>query len=473
MAHLVRPWIYRYVKDGKRVSKDTPGAKRVKERARKWYGQGIPGLPLKKRVPLASDKAAAQQMLARMIKEAEHGQAGLQDSITEAGKRELSIHLETFERHLSNKPRSTGEKQIKLLLTRLRNVFAGCGFTYPSDLNADKVQDYLAERRRLLTSEGGISIQTSNFYLSALNQFCRWMCGTKPPRLADNPFAGIARGNVKLDRRHDRRNLSTGELGKLLDTTRDSKRVFRSLTGEDRYWLYLTCCAAGFRAAELATLAPESFVLDNIPATASLPARIDKAKRPVIQPLPLFLVDGLRAYLVGKPIGSPVWPGTTTSGWLDRAAQMLAKDLEAAGISYVVKGADGPLYADFHALRHSFITFLEQSGASPKTAQELARHSDIRLTLGRYTHANLSSLADAVQRLPLPGNDAAVQENAALKPDGDQLAGLVVVLGTVLGAILAPSLVAPPVAPTSEMDGDSRGQGGTMDDGTDAEDPAA
>jgi hypothetical protein len=46
MAHLVRPWIYRYLdKHGKRVPKGTKGARRVKERARKWYGAAIPGLP--------------------------------------------------------------------------------------------------------------------------------------------------------------------------------------------------------------------------------------------------------------------------------------------------------------------------------------------------------------------------------------------------------------------------------------------
>jgi hypothetical protein len=230
MAHLIRHWTYRYVKNGRRVPRDTPGAKRVKERARKWYGKGIPGLPPGKKVPLASDKTAAQQMLAELVRKTERGQAGLSDSITEAGQRELPIHLETFERHLRNKSRPTGEKQVKLLLTRLRTVFSGCGFTYPADVNADKVQDYLAERRRLLTSEGGISIQTSNFYLSALNQFCRWMCGTKPPRMGDNPFAGVARGNVKLDRRHDRRNLSTEELGRLLDATKEGS-VVPSLLG--------------------------------------------------------------------------------------------------------------------------------------------------------------------------------------------------------------------------------------------------
>ena len=41
-------------------------------------------------------------------------------------------------------------------------------------------------------------------------------------------------------------------------------------------------------------------------------------------------------------------------------------------------------FADFHSNRHTFITTLERSGVRPKVAQTLARHSDIRLTLGIY-----------------------------------------------------------------------------------------
>ena len=59
-------------------------------------------------------------------------------------------------------------------------------------------------------------------------------------------------------------------------------------------------------------------------------------------------------------------------------------------------------YADFHANRHTFITNLSRAGVSPKTAQMLARHSDIRLTLDIYTHTDLAEKVDAVHRLPAP-----------------------------------------------------------------------
>ena len=56
--------------------------------------------------------------------------------------------------------------------------------------------------------------------------------------------------------------------------------------------------------------------------------------------------------------------------------------------------------ADFHALRHTYLSRLGRSGASAKVMQRLARHSTVELTLGRYTHAGLFDLKSAVGKLP-------------------------------------------------------------------------
>jgi integrase len=60
------------------------------------------------------------------------------------------------------------------------------------------------------------------------------------------------------------------------------------------------------------------------------------------------------------------------------------------------------LYADFHSMRHLFITSLERAGISPKMAQTLARHSDIRLTLGVYTNIEMHDRTAAIGSLPGP-----------------------------------------------------------------------
>ena len=57
-------------------------------------------------------------------------------------------------------------------------------------------------------------------------------------------------------------------------------------------------------------------------------------------------------------------------------------------------------FADFHALRHMFITNLVRAKVDPKMAQTLARHSDIRLTMDIYTHMDQQEKSVAIDRLP-------------------------------------------------------------------------
>lgn len=78
-------------------------------------------------------------------------------------------------------------------------------------------------------------------------------------------------------------------------------------------------------------------------------------------------------------------------------AEMLRYDLGKAGIDG--EDQDGCI-VDLHLLRHTFISSLARSGIHPKTAQALAEHSDINLTLSRYTHSVLTEQADAIEPLP-------------------------------------------------------------------------
>jgi hypothetical protein len=96
---------------------------------------------------------------------------------------------------------------------------------------------------------------------------------------------------------------------------------------------------------------------------------------------------------------------------------MLRADLAAARAAWVAeveadpeeqKRREGPGFlryqdgegrcADFHALRHTFITRLVKAGVKPKEAQ--ARHSTITLTIDRYAHTGLRDVARAVEALP-------------------------------------------------------------------------
>jgi hypothetical protein len=229
-----------------------------------------------------------------------------------------------------------------------------------------------------------------------MKSFARWM--VKDRRMPDNPLEHVSRGNVKLDRRHDRRPLSLDEIRLLIETARQSAWVFRELAGRDRAMLYAVACVSGFRAEELSELSPTSFDLDGNPPTVTLPATCTKNGRTAVQPLPPDILKELRGFLGERPVNAAVWPGTW---WAHGdAAEMLRADLEAAGIPYTVEGPDGPLYCDFHSLRHSFINLLDRTGATLKEAMTLARHSDPKLTMAVYGRAQIHDLGEAVNRLP-------------------------------------------------------------------------
>ena len=68
---------------------------------------------------------------------------------------------------------------------------------------------------------------------------------------------------------------------------------------------------------------------------------------------------------------------------------MLNADLDTAGIPYIVPGPEGPLFADFHSLRHAYVAMLDRAGVSLKQAMQLARHSDPKLTMARYGHYSI------------------------------------------------------------------------------------
>ncbi len=173
------------------------------------------------------------------------------------------------------------------------------------------------------------------------------------------------------------------------------------MSGADRAMLYLTSAYTGLRASELASMTPASFNFDGSP-TWAVEAAYSKNRERSIMPLHPKLVEELRPWFEGKDPASPLWPGR----WAENKAAgiMMKRDLEAAGIVY--RNARG-LVADFHSLRHTFITNLYRAGVSPKVIQFLARHSTITLTMDRYTHVEMGDQAAALIGLPfLPATNA-------------------------------------------------------------------
>ena len=237
-------------------------------------------------------------------------------------------------------------------------------------------------------------------------------------RTADNPIQHLKCQNVKLDRRHDRRALSLEEIEKLISKTKNYPKRNR-MTGKERAMLYTLAVSTGFRANELASLTWSSLDLSDSKASVTVEAAYSKRRREDVIPLrketaSIFADWKKQLQATGKAKLFPKFDPT-------RGARMLKKDLEQAGIEYV---DDAGRYADFHALRHTFITNLTQSGVNVRVAQSLARHSTVTLTMDRYSHVTSYNERAAIDALPdLTGtpDDKEACQQVELKTGTDNL----------------------------------------------------
>src|SRR5688500_13901913 len=72
----------------------------VRRKTPKWYGQFRDASGRLHRVPLCTDKAAAQAMLHQLIVRSERRHAGLPDPDDKALRRPIDEHVDDYRRHL-------------------------------------------------------------------------------------------------------------------------------------------------------------------------------------------------------------------------------------------------------------------------------------------------------------------------------------------------------------------------------------
>lgn len=369
---------------------------RIIRETTKWYVEYKDSDGKLRCKPAFRDRRASEQYANELEKTAEHIRSGYKPKEHEQLCRPLKDHLEEFKRHLLAK--ATSSQQVREVGNKILRIISNCGFTRWADITATKVENYLAELRTDKPEKRGISAQTSNWYLQSIKSFCKWMHQER--RAPQNPLAHLLKLNVRTDRRHDRRALATDECQRLLKVTTEEPMRFR-MSGPERALLYLTALESGLRASELKSLTAAMCDFDSEIPTLTVKAAYSKRRREDIQPIPPSLTTALKAYTENCPADELVF---RTMPPIDRLARMLRVDLQAAKIEY----RDGAgRVVDFHALRHTYITNLARSGVHPKIAMDLARHSDINLTLARYSHTVIRERAEVLHRLPklTEGND--------------------------------------------------------------------
>jgi len=248
---------------------------------------------------------------------------GLLDSTRAAAGKPLSAHVEDFQNSLLAK--GDTKKQAKQVVTRTRKIMEGCGFKTWTDIRADRVEQYLADRRA-----GGLSAQTSNFYLQAIQQFSRWMVQNR--RAGESPVAHLGRLNVRTDRRHDRTTLTVDQVRRLLVATTNGP-VRYGMEGRERVLLYRMAVETGLRANELLrSLKVGSCNLSN--HTVTVVASYSKRRREDTLPLRPETAAELQPFFADKLPTAKAFGGTYRR-LTDKTALMIQADLEAAGIDYV------------------------------------------------------------------------------------------------------------------------------------------
>ena len=296
--------------------------------------------------------------------------------------RPLTEHLAEFHAFLTEK--GSTAQHASLSRNRIARIIALARTKRISDLAPSRVQSALKAIR-----DGGVSLRSVHHYTRAIKAFSRWLW--RDGRAREDSLAHLTSPNPDADRRHERRALTADELARLIDAAERGKVVLR-VAGRERAMLYCVATGTGFRANELRSLTPESFDLDAEPPTVSVKASYSKRRRDDVQPIRPDLASTLRSWLAQNPPGSPVWGSLTRN-----TNVLIQRDLEAAGLAY--RDASGRV-ADFHALRHSYITALAMSNAPVKVVQTLARHSTPSLTFGLYAHVGLYDQTAALDALP-------------------------------------------------------------------------
>jgi len=347
-----------------------------------------------------TDKSKSQQLGAKLEADARAINTGLVDeaALVNADNRRLPIadHVANYEAHLGRNKQTT-EKHIKQTVGRIKRTIKAGGFESLSQMSHDKVESTIATMRddaeRLKKEKGkgrGFGAKTFNHYLSAFESFGKWLYESH--RIDSNPFRGFYKMNTAVDVRKKRRPLTVAELNKLVKAARASNVTVEGYDGETRARIYTVAALTGLRRSEIATLSPESFsgLESGSRAMLKVEAACSKHRREDNMPVHDSLVTQLRSWLVDSEPGEPLFPKLAKR----KTFEMIEKDLERADIPY--KTADGD--ADFHSLRHTFISQLLSDGATVIETKELARHSDVEMTM-RYSHVQEDQQRDALAKL--------------------------------------------------------------------------
>jgi hypothetical protein len=127
-------------------TKSLPDGTRVTRQTRKWYAEYVDADGMRRRVPGYKDRAATEQLAARLERESARKAEGLTDPAREHRARPLSEHLAHYAGHLEAKGDTAGH--VRDTTGRVRAFLEGCGFARLDDLDVGKAAAWLKTLRK-------------------------------------------------------------------------------------------------------------------------------------------------------------------------------------------------------------------------------------------------------------------------------------------------------------------------------------
>ncbi len=318
-----------------------------------------------------SDKQVAEQKLRDLIREHERTAVGMiaPAAQREAFKSPLETVIGEYVADLVALGRS--EDHVRHVDKRLRRLMRECNW---QNLREATPESFL--RWRCIQRQAPKTINEYHAVLSALFTWLR-----KQSRAEVNPFEVISKIDTRGKERVRRRALSDAEAQALLSSVPESRRT-----------VYLFALHTGLRRNEIDKLQWDDVKLNGTTSSVRIRPEINKNRKDQFLPLHSEMATALKAM---KPAAASAGDAVFPSG--APAMKTVRDDLKAAGIALTDERGHR---IDFHALRTSYITRLQRAGVSPREAMELARHSDMRLTMKTYTDTAQLPLAATVAQLP-------------------------------------------------------------------------
>ncbi len=368
MAFVFKPVVTR-VRNGKRVKVRTgffwaeyvnTDGETKREALKLPNGEGI------------TDRRAAEAALRELLTRTERKAVGLVDLAVENAGLSFRVVVARFVRHLRAQRRT--RDYVLLVKNRLKWMGQTAGIDRLGQVNEANVCKALA-----VLSGRNAAPRTINAHRAAFHNLCDW--AVTVAKLSDkNPVDAVPTQEIGGDVRKKRRALTHAEAELLLNAA--PKRAL---------W-YEVALHTGLRVREQKALEWRDLHLDGPKPFIHLRALTTKARRADTVPLRADLAGKLQA--ARPPFARP------TDKVFKRAPkkETFYADCRRAGIDYAPDAQGRSV--DRHSLRTTFISWLSAANVSPRCAQELARHSELKLTMQTYTDPQVLDTFGAVERLP-------------------------------------------------------------------------